>query len=208
MNSAGNFLPCRVPGLIKQQGRKRRENFRETPKGGFTLIEIMIVVAIMAVVMTMSVPMVYHMFRKEGMRKAVTEVVEVCSNARRQAIMSGAMSELIFHPKERRFEISSAPAKPKPENGEAPPITFDAPTHTSVDGGTAGVLSDRLIIEMLDVNLIEYKDADEVHVRFYPNGTCDEMTLILHSDQNEWRKISLEVTTSLADVETDPNKFK
>ena len=168
----------------------------------------MIVVAIMAVVMTMSVPMVYHMFRKEGMRKAVTEVVEVCSNARRQAIMSGTMSELVFHPKEHRFEISSAPARPRPENGEAPPITFDSPSHTSVDGGTAGVISERLIIEMLDVNLIECKDADEVRVRFYPNGTCDEMTLILHSDQGEWRKIALEVTTSLADVETDPNKFK
>jgi type II secretion system protein H len=205
---SGNFWPGAVSFLVKGDNRRRAKSSSETRRAGFTLIEIMIVVAIMAVVMTMSVPMVYHMFRKEGMRKAVTEVVEVCSNARRQAIMSGTMSELIFHPKDRRFEISSAPARPKPENGEAPPITFGPPTHTSVDGGTAGVLSERLIIEMLDVNLIEYKDADEVHVRFYPNGTCDEMTLILHSDQNEWRKISLEVTTSLADVETDPNKFK
>jgi prepilin-type N-terminal cleavage/methylation domain-containing protein len=194
--------------LHERAGVKYAADSMEARATGFTLIEIMIVVAIMGVVMAMSVPMVYHMFRKEGMRKAVTEVVEVCSNARRQAIMSGTMSELVFHPKERRFEISSAPAKPKSENGEAPPITFDSPSHTSVDGGTAGVFPDRLIIEMLDVNLIEHKDDDEVRVRFYPNGTCDEMTLILHSDQNEWRKISLEVTTSLADIETDPNKFK
>jgi hypothetical protein len=61
---------------------------------------------------------------------------------------------------------------------------------------------------MLDVNLNEYKDAEEAEVRFYPNGTCDEMTLILVSDKNEWRKISLEITTGLASVETDPNKWR
>jgi hypothetical protein len=38
-------------------------------------------------------------------------------------------------------------------------------------------------------------------VRFFPNGTCDEMTLVLRSDKNEWRTISLEVTTGLASVE-------
>ena len=29
---------------------------------------------------------------------------------------------------------------------------------------------------MLDINLTEYKDADVARVRFYPNGTCDELT--------------------------------
>ncbi len=37
-------------------------------------------------------------------------------------------------------------------------------------------------------------------VNFYPNGTCDELTIILRSDQNEWRKLSLEVTTALSTV--------
>ena len=30
----------------------------------------------------------------------------------------------------------------------------------------------------------------------------DEFTLVLKSDQGEWRKITLEVTTALADIET------
>jgi hypothetical protein len=37
-------------------------------------------------------------------------------------------------------------------------------------------------------------------VRFHPNSTSDEFTVVLRSDQEEWRKVSLEVTTALADM--------
>ncbi len=56
---------------------------------------------------------------------------------------------------------------------------------------------------MLDVNLSEYKDQETARVRFYPNGTCDEMTLILRSDKGEQRGIVLEITTGLATVLND-----
>ncbi len=39
----------------------------------------MIVVGIMGIVLTMSVPLVYKVWRKAPMRKAVADVVEVCS---------------------------------------------------------------------------------------------------------------------------------
>jgi len=181
-----------------------------TNRNGFTLIEIMIVVTIMAIVMTMSVPMIYHILHKEGLRKSVADVFEVCQNARRFAITQGTMTEVVFHPKERRFEVAGAGASRSRAEGEgegAMPADTN-PAHATPGSGMSGQFSDNLTIEMLDVNLIEYRDADVARVRFYPNGTCDELTLILHSDLNEWRKIWLEVTTGLADVETDPQKFK
>jgi hypothetical protein len=69
-------------------------------------------------------------------------------------------------------------------------------------------LPDSVRFEMVDVNFIEYKDQEVAIARFYPNGTSDEMTILLLSDQGEARKISLEVVTALADLETDPSKFK
>ncbi len=45
----------------------------------------------------------------------------------------------------------------------------------------------------------------EARVRFFPNGTSDEMTLIMHSG-DQYRKITLEVTTGLASVEVDAMK--
>ena len=64
-------------------------------------------------------------------------------------------------------------------------------------GSTA--LPESVDIAMLDINLLDYGASDEAWVRFYPNGTCDELTLVLHS-RDEWEKITLEFSTALASV--------
>jgi prepilin-type N-terminal cleavage/methylation domain-containing protein len=155
----------------------------------FTLIEIMVVVAIIGIIMAAGAPTLYKVFHKEGFRKTVSDIVDVCSAARAEAIMHDKTTEVIFHPQERTCEVSGAVGR---------------------GGGWAhsAKLDDGTTIEMLDVNLFECKDADEVGVRFYPNSTCDEMTLILRSADNEWRKISLEITTGLVSVDSNPDKWK
>ena len=144
-----------------------RHASRVTPRtAAYTLIEIMIVVAILGIVMAMGVPAIYRVFHKESMRKAVADIVDKCNLARAQAIMRGE------------------------------PVVWRIDPRTLVPEGIA--------VEMLDVNFIEYKDQEEARVRFYPNGTCDELTVVLRShekDRIEYRKISLECTTGLATAE-------
>jgi hypothetical protein len=60
-------------------------------------------------------------------------------------------------------------------------------------------LPDGVDIAMLDINLLDYGASDEARVRFFPNGTCDELILVLHS-RDEWEKITLEFSTALASV--------
>ena len=69
-------------------------------------------------------------------------------------------------------------------------------------------LSDRIIIEGIGIHGLDYSDDEVSRVRFYPNGTSDEMSLVLRSDRNEYRNIALEAVTALADFEVDPSKFK
>ena len=160
----------------------------------------MIVVSILAVVMAMGIPTIYQLNKKEGMRQAVADIVEVCSNARAQAILRGTTVELRIYPQERRFTVAAAPAPraaTEDFGSEPPPPRAAAPR-----SGLSAQISDRLIIEMIDVNFIEYKDQEEARVRFHPNGTCDELTVILRSEKNEFRRISLEDTTSLATVDS------
>jgi hypothetical protein len=38
--------------------------------------------------------------------------------------------------------------------------------------------------------------SDSAKVRFFPDGTCDEMVLVLHSS-DQWKKVSLEFSTSI-----------
>ena len=58
-------------------------------------------------------------------------------------------------------------------------------------------MPENIAFEMLDINLSEYRESEWARVKFYPNGTSDEMTVIFLSDKNERRMIQLEVTTGL-----------
>ncbi len=176
---------------------------------GFTLIEIMIVVAIMAIAMTMSVPIVYKVWHKQPLRKATTEIVEVCSNARARAIMQGNMTEVVFHPRDGTVGIGTGPilktettgGKP----GAAPERNMPAVMPAAPGSGLSAQLGDRVIIETMDINMagIEYNDAEVAKIRFYPNGTADEMRMILF-DGKDRVGIETEITTGLVNVVPDP----
>jgi prepilin-type N-terminal cleavage/methylation domain-containing protein len=169
----------------------------------FTLIEIMIVVAIMGIVMAMSVPMVYKVWRKAPMRQAVKDIVEVCSHARARAIMQGTITEVILHPRENRVELAGASSAPHTANAQG----VEAPLGASAASGSglSAQLSSDIIIETLDVNMsgVEFNDYDQVRIRFYPNGVSDEMRMILFDGRNRMG-IELEITTALANVVPDP----
>lgn len=200
--------------ILGCKGKKKAKGFLaqfRTPHSlGFTLIEIMLVVAILIIALAFSYPAISDMVHRAPMTQAVKDIMDACRHARSQAIITGQPMELRIYPQDMRIEVATAPAdlqpgstSPPPDNGGAEPTTGYVPKSPYI---SAAKISDDLRLEMVDVNFTEYKDADLARVRFYPNGTCDEMTLVLHSDL-EYRKISLEVVTSLATVESDWNKF-
>ena len=168
---------------------------------GFTLIELMIVIGIMGIVMTMGMPMVFKLWHKAPMIKAVRDVTEVLSRARARAILQNTVANVTFHPRERTMQVGGAASPVRPTHSmfdDLGGVAVSPPPPPA--SGLSATLDSSISIEMLDVNLTEYKDADVAQVRFFPNGTCDELTLILHSDKGEWYKITLEITTSLATV--------
>jgi prepilin-type N-terminal cleavage/methylation domain-containing protein len=170
----------------------------------FTLIEIMVVVAIMAIVMLMSIPFVRSGLRKEALAETMRELEEVCASARRKAILQGSMAEIIIRLKERTFQVAGG----SPSSGTSEAVSPDATTAPPAHSGESGRIPDDLMVDMIDVNLTEYKDSEEARVRFYPNGTADELTVIAHSERGEYFKMSLEATTGLPSWERDPSKFK
>lgn len=165
---------------------------------GFTLIEIMIVVAIIGLIMAMGLPSLYQASKKEGMRRAITDLRDVCSNARAQAIFTGQPSSVRFYPMERRFFVVSG-------GGGAPPVDpVTGEPRTSANPGSApnsetkGIFPDDLTLEMLEVNMIPYTQSEGfVDVRFSERGTSDELTVILRDTENKYRKLVLEPTTGL-----------
>ena len=145
----------------------------------FTLIEIMVVVAIIGLIAAMGLPTL--MKEKTGMRKAVRDLTEVCAEARARAIFANSTVSVEFHPGDKSFSVSGG----GPGKGS---------TYVS-----SAKLPDDVDFAMLDINMQDFGGAEWARVRFFANGTSDEMTVVLH-DRLEWKKITLEFATGIATV--------
>jgi prepilin-type N-terminal cleavage/methylation domain-containing protein len=142
----------------------------------FTLFEIMIVIAIIGVVATIGMPSIVQGLKKEGMRKATSDIIEACSHARAAAIYSGQEAQLIIAPEKGTFSVNGA--------------------------SFSSTLPENVHIEFMGVDFIpDMQEWEEVRVRFFPNGTSSEFSILIRSDESELRKITLDVVTALPDLE-------
>jgi len=139
----------------------------------FTLIEIMIVVGIIGLMAAIGAPSLLAMLQKDGMRKAVADVTDLLGAARAQAILKGQNTWVSFRPADNRLDSSI---------------------------GKSVTLPDGIAMEGIGINLMDFSETEVSRVRFFPNGTSDELTLVLHSG-DDWRKITLEFSTALARAE-------
>ena len=153
----------------------------------FTLIEIMLVVAILGIVLAIGLPSIYHMLNKEAMISGIRDLTDLCRNARARAVFKEEPVQLHIHPRDGSMQVTGGGLAAGAEG------SF---TKTSAQ------LSDEVRIEALGVNYQDYTDSDEAVINFFPNGTSDELIIVLQGPHGEEKKISLEVVTALAEVET------
>jgi len=175
----------------------------------------------MAIVMTISVPFLHNAIdRRKGMNGAVRDVQEACKMARDWAILQQTPQELRIRPADGVFEVGAAGSRDSSERDRlfSPDVAGkdwrmeDKPAATpgGKGGGSFSVkLPEGVVIEGLGVNGEDWTEDEVARVRFYPNGTSDEMSVVLYrGESNERRNVWLEVVTGLAEIETDPAKFK
>lgn len=169
---------------------------RPQRRGGFTLVEIIIVVMIMGMIVAWGMPTFVQIFKRKPLQQAVNDFMEGCSSARAAAILGNAPAELVVAAGDNNSTVIRV------QSGAA--MTVDPLTGQSTGGGSTtynATMPDGIAFEMLAVNFQDAVSAGEgeVHVRFYPNGTCDEFTAImLEPATGKRRAIQLDVITGHA----------
>jgi prepilin-type N-terminal cleavage/methylation domain-containing protein len=161
---------------VFQHNRSRR---------GFTLIEIMIVLAIIGLIMAMGLPSLLKALQKDGMRKAVSDVQDVMFSAREQAILSQHQVAVVFYPQERRFGV---------EGVVAGNLAQTVNTHSGKV--TSAKLPDGIQFAMLDIFRQDYAESDWAKIFFNPDGTSDEAVIVLVG-KGQREKITLEYATGI-----------
>jgi prepilin-type N-terminal cleavage/methylation domain-containing protein len=183
-------------------GRSRGR--RITNHSAFTLIEIMIVVGIMAVIMAIAIPSIYQQMHKDAMRQAVSDLSEACGQARARAILNGVSTEVRIRPRERSISVIESATRPASTGNSSYSFQGDELVEHRAGGGAifSATLSEHVLIDYIEVNTeTALQELGEVTCLFYPNGTCDEMGIVLRSDKGEVRKLTTEVVTGMLDWE-------
>ena len=165
----------------------------------FTLIEIMIVMAIIAIIMTMGVPSMMRAMEKDDLAKAVTNVIEGCKTARDRAILQGISWAFVVS-ENGELNVEALPREERkrgPESMVADTESTASKLPSAPYSGFPRKLGEDVMVQLVDVNFVSYMEAPAARVRFFPNGTADEFTIVM-AWKGKQRTVTVDIITGQA----------
>ena len=146
----------------------------------FTLVELIVVIAIMGVILGISIPAFIRLKNKAPLEQAISDVEEVCRNARARAILDMRVMEVYLNDADDVVALSTATR---------------AVTGVDIDTGLEARQPDygeekarfQLQADMEIIAPVDDEFAGELWLRFYPNGTAEPVELRVFDGEGAYR---------------------
>lgn len=149
-------------------------------KRAFTLVEIMVVVAVMGLLLGISIPAFRKIMNKAPLEQGISDVESLCRQARAEAIVGQQAMDVVFNESE---EIVALTAAARVINAPDPFTGLMIKTTEETQ------LIDQVALEV-DLQIIEPEPdeftLDEIRIRFYPNGTSETLALRVAGDDEAY----------------------
>jgi len=167
---------------------------RQQHRRAFTLFELLLVLAVLAVIAGMVVPTLSNAMSTRPLRGAADEVRQVLTTARRDAIDAGVPLRFEYEPGTGVFRVAmlfdvGAVSAEAAVDGLPPGVTFVG--EDSLDAG--------IVFEQLDEASLTAHGGVPV-VYFYPDGTSDSAQLQIADNENRSIVIELRGLTGAVTV--------
>lgn len=186
---------------------------RRTIRGGFTLLEILLVVVIVGIAAAVAVPTFARSFRGAKLRTSTRTVLGMHRNAQTKAVLGQRYMAILFDERKGTLElVEQGGADPKKDSffgevGGAGGAMGDMATGGEQSSPSAAPPAQGVRKLEEGVRILSFKGGQAIedlhYVNYYPNGMCEAYEIQIGDDQNHTARIRVDPVTGKAKVAHD-----
>jgi len=188
-------------------------------RGGFTLIEILLVVVIIAIASAVALPSFARSFRGAKLRTSTRLVLGMHRNAQTKAVLGQRYMAILFDARKNTLELVE---QGKPERkqdvffgelggggaGKMGEVSTGGEAPAAAPEASASAPTSQLVRKLEDgVKILSFRggqEFDDLHyVNYYPNGMCEAYEIEIGDDENHVSRIKVNAVTGKAKVERE-----